>query len=50
MPTQCINEFRWDLGESFCIDQRQLGKKKKTHNLKIHRRAKCVQQNRVKWK
>lgn len=32
MPTQCINEFKWDLGESFCIDQRQLGKKKKNNS------------------
>lgn len=27
MPTQTINEFKWELGESFCIDQRQFEKK-----------------------
>lgn len=27
MPTQSINEFKWELGESFCIDQKKFEKK-----------------------
>lgn len=48
MPTQSINEFKWERGESFCIDQKQF--EKKSHDLQIHRTAKYEQQNRVKWK